>query len=212
MGRTSIGKTVKMAVCVLGATLACSGLALAQYNRDDGYYRRDYGQAQQQGYQKGYNDGIGKGRHQGRERDANGYQTSDWRKATRGYKNWMGPVDVYQSAYREGYRDGFRAGYNEVAGNWHDGHRGYGWASDGWRTGYDRDGANIANRFGYEDGSEAAREDIYNHKDYNSKPRGRFGGRDHGYRSEFGSRDRYKAEYTAGYRTGYDSVMLHRRY
>ncbi|MFY9558837.1 MAG: hypothetical protein WAQ52_01265 [Terriglobales bacterium] len=56
----------------------------------------------------------------------------------------------------------------------------------------------------------AAREDIEHHKRYNSKPRGRFGGRDHGYRREFGSKDRYKAEYTAGSYSGYDSVMRHR--
>src|SRR5438552_1708870 len=77
---------------------------------------------------------------------------------------------------------------------------------------YDNDdnGSNVAQHSGYEDGEQAAREDIEHRKDYNSKPRGRFGDRDHGYRREFGSRDLYKSEYTAGYRAGYDAVMRQR--
>lgn len=203
-------RTMRMAAYTLTATVGLSGLALAQYDRDgdrDDYYRRDSGQAQQYGYQNGYNDGVGKGRHEGRERDRNDYQTPDWRHASRGYKSWMGSQDVYQRAYREGYSNGFRAGYDEVAGNWQRGRRAYGWNNDGWRTGYDGDSSNVANRFGYQDGAEAAREDIYHRKEYNSKPRGRFGDRDRGYLREFGNKDRYKAEYTAGYRAGYDSVM-----
>jgi hypothetical protein len=203
---------MRTAACALAATLALSGFALAQrdrdYDDDDHYGRGDRGQAQQYGYQNGYNDGVGKGRHEGRERDPNDYQTPDWRQATRGYQRRMGSVEVYQRAYREGYSNGFRAGYEEVAERGRD--RSYGWQGDGWRSGYDVDGASVANRFGYEDGAEAAREDIEHRKKYNSKPRGRFDDRDHGYRRDFGSKDRYKAEYTAGYRAGYDSVMQRR--
>ena len=122
----------------------------------------------------------------------------------------MGPVDVYQRAYQEGYSNGFRSGYAELAGDGR--YRAYGWQHDGWRTGYGNDdnGSNVAQHSGYEDGEQAAREDIEHRKDYNSKPRGRFGDRDHGYRREFGSRDLYKSEYTAGYRAGYDAVMRQR--
>jgi hypothetical protein len=205
-------RTMRLAACALTATLALSGIALAQYDRDrdDGFYRRDSGPSQQYGYQNGYNDGVNNGRHEGRERDPHDYQTPDWRKATHGYKGWMGSKDAYASSYRDGYRSGFRAGYDEVAGSWHGGRGSYGWQSEGWRNGYDAGGENVADRVGYQDGAEAAREDIYHRKEYNSKPRGRFGGRDDGYRREFGSKDRYKDEYTAGYRAGYDSVM--RRY
>ena len=204
-------RTVRMSAYALAATLALSGLALAQRDRDydhddDGYNRgSNFEQAQQSGYQNGYNDGVGKGRHEGREHDPNDYQTPDWRQATRGYQNWMGAVEVYQRAYRDGYSNGFRAGYEEVA--WRDGDRGRNWSRDGWRASYYPDGDNVASRFGYADGTQAAREDIYHRKSYNSKPRGRFGDRDDGYLREFGSKDRYKAEYTAGYRAGYDAVM-----
>jgi hypothetical protein len=94
-----------------------------------------------------------------------------------------------------------------------DGDRDHGRPYGHWRGAYDpnRIGyGDTAHRFGVEDGSTVAREDIEHRKPYNSKPRGRFGDRDHGYRREYGSKDRYKAEYTDGYRAGYDSVMGHR--
>ena len=209
-----MGRTMKVAALGLSATLALSSLALAQRDgdRDDGTYRRGSGQAGQYGYERGYRDGVDKGRHEGRERDPFDYRTPDWRQATRGYERWMGPVGLYQRGYQDGYRNGFGAGYREVANGWRDrdGDRDDRWRNDGWRTGYDADWASVANRFGYQDGATAAREDIYHRKPYNSKPRGRFGDRLDGYRREFGSRDRYRAEYTAGYRQGYDSVMRRR--
>ena len=126
------------------------------------------------------------------------------RQATRGYRDFMGPIAVYQRAYREGYSNGFRSGYEEqVEGRDRDGD----WNRNGWQTAYDANGQNVASQFGYEDGAQAAREDIEHRKPYNSKPRVRFDDRDHGYRREFGSKDRYKSEYTFGYRSGYDSVM-----
>jgi hypothetical protein len=207
-------RTMKMAAVALSATLALSGLALAQRDydgdRDDHYRGGD--QAQRRGYDRGYRDGVDKGRHEGREHDPFDYQTPDWRQATRGYERWMGPVELYQRGYQEGYRNGFGTGYRETARGWRDGDhdRDDRWQNDGWRTRYDPDWASVANRFGYEDGRTAAREDLEHRKSYNSKPRGRFGDRLDGYRREFGSRDRYRAEYTAGYRQGYDSVM--RRY
>ncbi len=203
-------RTMRTAAYATALTLVMSGFALAHDDDDDYYRQGDTAQARQYGYQKGYNDGISKGRHEGRERDPNDYRTPDWRQATRGYKGWMGPVESYERGYQEGYSNGFRSGYEEVSQRWRDGYRGDAWQHEGWRTGYDPNWENVANRFGYEDGAEAAREDIDHRKPYNSKPRGRFGDRDRGYRREFGSKDRYKAEYTAGYHAGYDSVMRRR--
>jgi len=201
---------MKMAAVALWATLALSGLAVAQRDydrdRDDNYRGGD--QTRRYGYDRGYHDGMEKGRHEGREHDRFDYQTPDWRQAKRGYEQWMGPVEIYQRAYQEGYRNGFGAGYREVAGDRRDGDDR--WRNDGWRTGYDPDWVSVANRFGYQDGAQAAREDIYHGKSYNSKPRGRFGDRLDGYRREYGSKDRYRAEYTAGYHAGYDSVMRRR--
>ena len=193
----------------MAVTLLMSGLALAQYDRNDydGYYRQgSTAQARQYGYQNGYNDGVSKGRHEGRERDPYDHQTPNGRQARRGYQRWMGPVGWYQRGYQEGYSSGFRSGYRSVAGRW-----GYGdrndWGRGGYypyRTGYD---GNVAYQFGYEDGSAVARADIQNGKRYNPNPRGRFDDCDRGYRREYGSKDQYKAEYANAYRNGYDSVM-----
>lgn len=208
-------RTTKMAAFALAVTLLVSGFALAR--DDDDYHRRgNPDQARQYGYQNGFHDGVSKGRHEGREHDPFDYQTPDWRRATHGYKGWMGPVDWYQRGYQEGYSRGFRSGYQEVAGSrgngYLDGHRRP--YDNGWRGGYDpnRPGYedNIAYRFGYDDGSSVAREDIRKRKPYNPNPRGKYDDEDHGYRREYGNKNQYKADYANGYRTGYEAVMEHR--
>lgn len=201
MRRTIMRRTMRMAALATSMMLVFSGFASAQRDWDrDGDGSRGGGQAGRYGYERGYRDGVDKGRHEGREHDRHDYRTPDGRQASRGYERWMGPIELYQRGYQDGYQNGFGAGYRETAGNW-----GYGdrdrdgrWGHDGWRTGYDADWASVANRFGYQDGAQAAREDIYHHKSYNSKPRGRFGDRLDGYRREYGSKDRYRDEYTAG--------------
>jgi len=55
-----------------------------------------------------------------------------------------------------------------------------------------------------------AREDVYKNKRFNSNPRGKYDDRDHGYRREYGDKNSYKAQYTSGYRDGYESAF--RRY
>lgn len=202
-------RTMRMAPYAMAVALMLGGVALAR--DDDDYYRQGYpSQARQYGYQNGYNDGARHGRHEGREHDPNDYQTPDWRHSTRGYKNWMGPVNWYQRGYQEGYREGFREAYRNAAG-WRDGDRDGRRPYDEWRGGSDLYGGGNyhgeAYRYGYEDGSMAARSDIERRKSYNSKPRGHYEDRDHGYRREYGSKNEYKAEYTNGYRAGYDSVM-----
>jgi len=187
-----------------------SGLALAR--DDDDYYRRGgYDQARQYGYQNGYRDGLKKGNHEGRERDPLDYQTPDWRKATHGYKNWMGSVDIYRRGYQEGYSAGFRNGYQEIAGPRYGFRDSYGREYyDAGNYGRNNSVRNIGYQFGYGDGSTVAREDIEKRKPYNPNPRGKYDDRDHGYRREFGNKDEYKAQYTAGYIAGYEAVM--RRY
>jgi hypothetical protein len=196
--------------------LAFSGLSLGQYrdNDDDGYYEGNRGQARQYGYQQGYRDGYQKGRHEGRENDPNDYQDPNWRQATRGYEQWMGPVEIFQSAYREGYRNGFQEGYRSLNRSWgdrdgDDDRRGYnrGGYIYGSDDGYGRD---VGYRFGFQDGINQAREDTYKNKPFNASPRGKYDDRDHGYRKEYGDKNSYKAQYTDGYGAGYESAF--RRY
>jgi hypothetical protein len=207
-------RQMRMAVFAVAVTVVLSGFALAQRDADDdGYYsQRGYGQAQQYGYQSGYRDGYSNGQHEGRERDPNDFQTPDWRQATRGYQSWMGPVQVFQNGYRDGYRSGFQAGFRSVNRGWGDGDRddirpiydGGRYPLGNWGRG------NVAYDFGYQDGALVAREDIAKNKPYNPNPRGPYDDQDHGYRSEYGSKDAYRAQYAGGYRAGYQSAF--RRY
>ena len=193
----------------IAIVLMLSGFALAQrgwdYDNDD--YGRDYGsQARQEGYQRGYSDGIGKGRHEGRENDPFDYRTPDWRQSSRGYQEWMGPLDTYQREYREGYRIGFQYGFESIRGTYSD--RGD-YESGSYAYGRHE---SPAFRIGYRDGSSVAREDIEKGKKFNSSPRGRYDDRDHGYRREYGDKHAYKVSYTDGYRQGYEASYGGYRY
>src|SRR2546427_10344966 len=106
-------RQIKFAALLTIMTLALGGLARAQWDDDDDYYQRGNGaQARQSGYQNGYRDGVKQGRHEGRENDPEDFRVPDAGQASRGYRDWMGPIRVYQNGYRDGYRAGFRSGYN----------------------------------------------------------------------------------------------------
>lgn len=201
-------RQMRMAALALAVTMISSGFALARDDDDYRYYRGNYDQAHQYGYNSGYRDGVDKGRHEGRENDPYDYRTPDWRQATRGYKNWMGPVNLFQDGYRDGYRTGFEAGFQSVNQGWRGpSYRGpvyNSWSSYG--RGTYRGWSDIAFNFGYQDGASVAREDIYKNKPYNPNPRGKYDDADHGYRSKYGDKSAYRAQYSNGYRAGYEAA------
>jgi hypothetical protein len=207
-----MSRQTKFAALAIALILSLSGMSLAQYRDgdDDGYYQGDIGQTRHYGIQQGYRDGYEKGRHEGRENDPNDYQDPNWRQATRGYQQWMGPMEVFQNAYREGYRNGFQAGYRSLNRGWGDGdddngvygHGGYIYGESD--RGY---GSNMGYSIGYQDGINQAREDTFKNKPFNANPRGRYDDRDHGYRREYGDKSDYKARYSDGYRAGYESAF-----
>jgi hypothetical protein len=202
-------RQVKMAALAISFVLALGTFALAQ-DRDDDYYRGgNVAQTRQYGYDNGFRDGEKRGRHEGRENDPYDYHTPDWRQATHGYKNWMGPVRAFQNGYQQGYADGFQSGFNSERPGWSgdgdrddryrdNGYRGYGYSGYNGRVGYDT---------GYQDGVTMAREDQYKNKPFNPNPRARFDDRDHGYRRDYGDKNAYKAQYTDGYRAGYQATF-----
>ena len=143
-------------------TLVLGGLARAQWDDDDDYYRRGNGdQARQYGYQNGYRDGVKQGRHEGRENDPEDFRVPDAGQASRGYGDWMGPIWVYQNGYRDGYRAGFRSGYNNESRARGDGDGG----SDDVQAVYSGGSYggpwfdNRAYQIGFQDGASVARED-----------------------------------------------------
>lgn len=196
-------RQMKMAALGVSILLAFGTLTLAQ-DADD-YYYGNVARARQYGYDNGFRDGERRGRHEGKENDPFDYHTPDWHQATRGYKNWMGPVNAFQSGYQQGYAEGFRSGFLSERPGW--GGDGDGDRDDRYRGGVHGSNNGIAYDTGYQDGVTVAREDLYNNKRFDPNPRGRYDDRDHGYRREYGDKNTYKAEYTDGYRTGYQATF-----
>jgi hypothetical protein len=75
-----------------------------------------------------------------------------------------------------------------------------------------REGMRVARDFGFRDGSQVAREDMWKGKPFNPNPRGAFGGADDGYRHAFGSKHEYRESYSQAYREGYENAFRGRRY
>src|SRR3989441_7669256 len=153
-------------------------------------------------------DGVKQGRHEGRENDPEDFRVADAGQASRGYRDWMGPIWVYQNAYRDGYRAGFRAGYNNESRAWGDRDG----DSDNFPAVYSGGSyggpwfGNRAYQIGFQDGASVAREDAARGKPYNPRPRGRYDDEDHGYSSAYGNKGAYKTQYANGYRAGYESA------
>lgn len=88
-------------------------------------------------------------------------------------------------------------------------------AQDGYRY-YNRDdyryerSFRVARDFGFEDGSQVAREDMYKAKPFNPYPRGKYGHEDHGYRHEYGDKFSYQEAYARAYQQAYERAF--RRY
>jgi hypothetical protein len=204
-------RQVRMAALAVSFVLALGTLTVAQ-DRDDDHYRGNAEQTRQYGYDHGFRDGQRKGHEEGRENDPFDYRTPDWRQARHGYKSWMGPASAFQSGYQRGYRDGFQSGFASARpGRWGDGDRD---RDDHYRgSGFygSADSSRVAYDTGYQDGITMAGEDLYKNKPFNPSPRARFDHRDHGYYRGYGEKEAYKAEYTDGYRAGYQSAF-ERRY
>ncbi len=83
---------------------------------------------------------------------------------------------------------------------------------DGYRYDSYRRGLHVARDFGFRDGSQVAREDMWNRKPFNPNPRGRYDDADHGYRRQFGNKHEYREHYSEAYRDGYMSTFRGRGY
>lgn len=201
-------RLLRMAALAVPLTLTLGTFSYAQ-DRDD-YYRGSVSQTRQYGYDNGFRDGQHKGEHEGRENDPFDYRTPDWRQASHGYKSWMGPLNVFQEGYQQGYRDGFRSGFVSERPGWRgdsDGDRDDRYRGNGFYGGGPHGSSRVAYDTGYQDGVTMAREDIYKNKRFNPDPRARFGGRDDGYSRAYGDKSIYKAEYSDGYRAGYEATF-----
>lgn len=202
-------RPLNMTALAVSLVLTFATFALAQ-DRDD--YRGNIAQTRQYGYDNGFRDGQHEGQHEGRENDPFDYRAPDWHQASHGYKSWMGPVNAFQDGYQQGYREGFRSGFaSERPGRRGDGDNDRDDHYRGDRFYGSGNHNRVAYNTGYQDGVATAREDIYKNKRFNPEPRGRFDDRDNGYSRAYGDKNLYKAEYTEGYRAGYEATF-NRRY
>lgn len=68
-------------------------------------------------------------------------------------------------------------------------------------------GMHEAREFGFRDGAQVARDDMWRGKRFNPNPRGPYDDADHGYQRAFGDRHEYREHYTEAYRRGYESTF-----
>jgi len=73
-------------------------------------------------------------------------------------------------------------------------------------------GIGFARQWGYQDGAAVARADMDHRHGFDPYPRGKYGHRDRGYRSEYGSKGAYQDEYARAYQEGYQSIYRGYRY
>jgi len=204
-------RQLKTAGLVLTAILFITGLAVAQDRYGGSMNSKEHGQ------QHGYRDGLRQGRADRSHREEYNFKTEDYKHADEGYEKYMGEHDDFQ----DGYRNGYHTGYD-------DGFYGRPIRSDvyGLDERYDpdrvprRDGdadvyadwgySDVAMDTGYRDGLQAGRQDLQNRKDYRPNKHEAYEDADHGYRKNYGDKNRYKAQYRKGFVRGYEDAFNRR--
>ncbi len=197
-----------------------------QYNYQERWSKertRDY--AFKLGYHQGYSetrDAFERGNPRS-VRDVSSYHDD-----ANGYLQWMGYRDDYRDAYRRGFEQAFndfRSGRDRRYGrddvervlgdrlkdvysddrsyedprDRRDDYRNYDDRNYGGRS----DIYGIAQQNGYRDGLRQGEDDRQHRRGFDYERQSRYRDALSGYRSEYGSRDRYRDAYRAGFRSGY---------
>jgi hypothetical protein len=200
-------RTMRLAALIVAMTLAFGGLALAR-DHDDRYkddHRRD-----------DYKHDRYKDKHEDRHHDWDRGRDDHWwnrnhdRQNDRWWESERERARERERWEREHRNDGYYGGpvYNRYPRGYPGGgypSGGYGYPGSvygpgGYGNGASRTGFNQ----GRMDGANQARKDIAQGKPFNPNPRGS-NHTDHGYHSYMGDKNQYRASYTEGYRSGYES-------
>lgn len=180
-------------------------------------------------YRTGYDRGVRAGQEDGRRNDRFDYSNeSEYRNADTGYNRSYGDRDRYRSEFRLGYESGYRDGYGRYQsggyGNYGGSGRNSGYDDGTWRPGtggpppwangrgrgqgngngsWQRNDLAFQNGFtdGYDEGLKASRD----RQRFDPVSEGRYRDGDRGYRSQYGSRDTYRATYRTAFREGYET-------
>jgi flagellar biosynthesis/type III secretory pathway protein FliH len=195
----------------------------AAYSRDDD--RVSYVDARRAAYDNGYRDGLRQGEQAARDRrQLDAERERDYRKAENGYNRSYGDKNRYRDNYRSGFAQGYRDGFgrNDIrqSGNW-DGGAGYG-RDRGYRdsaTYRDNSGPAYRGTAGYggyqngiADGYRKGLDDLHDRKSPDVRRQKWYRSGDHGYDSDYGSKDAYRVEYRRGFEEGYRRAYNERRY
>jgi hypothetical protein len=174
------------------------------------------------GYNEGYVRGVRAGEQDGRRGDRfEFYDEGDYRNADHGYRREFGNREYYRVEYRRGFEAGYTNGYRSARpGGRYDapgpggryGYPGY----PGGRSGGARGRFDVAGQQGYNDGYEAGFDDGRDGRRFDPIGESRYRSGDRGYRTTFGSRELYKANYRDAFRDGYEEgfreATTYRRY
>jgi flagellar biosynthesis/type III secretory pathway protein FliH len=175
-------------------------------------------------YRTGYDRGVRIGQEDGRRNDRFEYANeSEYRNADTGYNRTYGDRERYRAEFRQGFENGYREGYSRYQSGY--GGYGNGGYNDGtWRPGtggpppwangrgrgrgngnggWQRNDLAFQNGFtdGYDEGLKAGRD----RQRFDPIGEGRYRSADNGYRSQYGTRDSYRAVYRSAFREGYEN-------
>jgi hypothetical protein len=198
-------RSMRLAALTVAMTLAFGGLALAG-DHDDDHHRDKHEDRRHDG---DHDRDHRWSRDWNRDRDDDGWRERDrdrdhdrWHRENRGWWRGDGDHDRDDGNYRGGsiynrYPRGYPGDYGYPSG-------GYGYPGSVYGHGGYGDAGNLGFNRGQQDGSYQARKDMAQGKPFNPNPRGS-NHTDNGYHSYMGDKNAYRAFYTEGYRSGYQS-------
>lgn len=216
-------------IALILGLVAAFGVMAAAHDRDDRGRRGNYDSA----YQAGYRDGAQHGQADARRGAGRDHRDQRYERGGGGWGSNDQYRDAYRQGYRAGYdaaySNGSRRGgvwrgqgrdrddvWNRNGGVW----RGQGrnrdddWnRNDGvWNGGsvygdnrgvYGGGGNSIAAQTGYQDGLQKGRNDARQNKSFDLNRHDAFKDADHGYHSQYGSKEMYRRDYREAFAQGY---------
>jgi hypothetical protein len=186
-------------------------------------------QTQSPAFRTGFDRGVRVGQEDGRRNDRFDYASeSEYRNADTGYNRSYGDRERYRTEFRQGFETGYREGYGRYqSGSGGYGTGGYGGYDDGtwrpgaggpppWANGRGRGQGNgngngswqrndLAFQNGFTDGYDEGLKTVRDRDRFDPVSEGRYRSGDRGYKSNYGSKDTYKARYREAFRQGYQT-------
>jgi hypothetical protein len=192
---------VLTAAAVVSVAPALAGCAYAQYGSYGPGVSRPAVSPYEVGYREGREHGIRDAR---RGRRFEFRDSSDYRRADRGWNGWYGDQAAYRHEFRRGYERGYSAGYSSIYGRATYPGRAYPGAYPGVGSPGGTYRSSAAD-YGYREGFDKGREDAGDGDRYDPRRHKWYREGDRHYNSRYGPRDLWKDEYRRAFLQGYDA-------